>query len=179
DITSWIKPMAPWIVAFFVALSSSTSSSISLEGKSRWLMCSAPVSATIIFNSKIAVSLTYLLPSVLISCSLLAISFQTNLIETIVLFIIPLMFSVFISVAGLAFNLRLPKYDWTSEYQAVKQSVSVLATMGTGFASVLFFLVLTALLQVIYAWIQLLAIILIIAATIVLYRRLAAKTLYL
>lgn len=179
DITSWIKPMAPWIVAFFAAISSSTSASISLEGNSRWLMCSAPVPATIIFNSKIAVSLTYLFPSVLISCSLLAISFHTNLIETIALFIIPLLFSVFISVVGLVINLKLPKYDWTSEYQAVKQSASVLATIGTGFASVLFFIVLTASLQIISAWIWLLAIILIISATLVLYRRLAAQILYL
>jgi len=178
DILSWVKPMAPWIVTFFAAISTATSASISLEGKSRWLMCSAPVPAKVIFNSKIAVSLTYLLPSVLISCTLLTISFQTNIVETIALFIIPLLFSVFISVVGLALNLKFPKYDWASEYHAVKQSASVLATVGTGIASVLVFYVLTALLHAISAWIGLLAIIFIITMTLVVYRRLTAQTLY-
>ncbi|WCF10896.1 hypothetical protein NDS46_14065 [Paenibacillus thiaminolyticus] len=178
DIMTWIKPMSPWIVTFFVAISTATSSSISLEGKSRWLMCSAPVTPTVIFNSKIAVSLSYLIPSIFISCTLLAISLQTGFIETIALFAIPLLYSVFISVVGLSFNLKFPKYDWTSEYHAVKQSVSVLATVGTGIGSVLVFYALTASLQAISAWIQLLAIILIIAATLVVYRRLTTKALY-
>ncbi|WII40203.1 hypothetical protein [Paenibacillus thiaminolyticus] len=74
--------------------------------------------------------------------------------------------------------MKFPKYDWTSEYHAVKQSVSVLATVGTGIGSVLVFYALTASLQAISAWIQLLAIILIIAATLVVYRRLTTKALY-
>jgi len=178
DIASWIKLMAPWIVTFFVAISTATSSSISLEGKSRWLMCSAPVPAKVVYNSKIAVSLSYLIPSILISCTMLTIGLQTNLIETIALFIVPLLFSIFISVVGLALNLKYPKYDWTSEYHAVKQSVSVLATVGTGIALVFVFYVLTASLQAISEWIQLLAIILFITTTLVVYRRLAAQILY-
>lgn len=178
DMMLWIKLLAPWLVTLLVAMSASTTSSISLEGKSRWLMCSAPVPATVIFDSKIAVSLTYLIPSILISCTLLAVSLQTNLMQTFYLFVIPLLFSVFISVVGLALNLKLPKYDWSSEYQAVKQSVSVLATLGVGFASTLVFCFLTASLQAISIWIQLLAIVLIAAATFVLYRRLAVKTLF-
>ncbi len=178
EITSWIKPLAPWIVTLFVAISTSTSSSISLEGKSRWLMCSAPIPAKVIFNSKIAVSLSYLVPSILISCTLLAISLQTNLIQTTTLFLIPLSFSAFISVVGLEINLRFPRYDWTSETQAVKQSVAVLATQGTGIATILVFYALTAALQAIFVLIQSLAIILIIVATLVIYRRLAAQALY-
>lgn len=178
DALVWIKPMMPWIATFFVSISTATSSSLSLEGKSRWLMCSAPVPSTVIFNAKIAVSLSYLIPSVLISCTLLAISVQTNLAETIALFIIPLLFSVCISVIGLAYNLKYPKYDWTSEYHAVKQSASVLATIGTGFSSVLVFYVLTASFPAFSSWIQLLAVVLIAAATIAVYKKISASALY-
>ncbi len=178
DIMTWIKPMAPWIVTLLVAMSSSTPCSISLEGKSRWLMCSAPVPAKVIFNSKIAVSLTYLVPSILVSCLLMAVSFQTSIMETSLLFLIPLLFSVFISVVGLSFDLKFPKYDWTSEYQAVKQSAAVLATIGTGFVSVFVFYILTALLLDVYVWIQLFVVVLISVATVVIYKRLVAKTLY-
>lgn len=178
EIILWIKPMIPWTVTFFVAISSATSASISLEGKSKWLMFSAPVSPTVIFNSKIAVSLTYLLPTVLISCSLLAVNLHTNIIETIFLLTIPLLYSIFISVVGLAFNLKFPVFDWKSEYYVVKQSVSVFATIGTGIASVLFFNILATLLSVIYPWILLLEILLIFAVTFVVYRRLTAQTFY-
>lgn len=178
DITLWINLLAPWIVTLFVAISTSTTSSVSLEGKSRWLMCSAPVPAKVIFNSKIAVSLTYLIPAVLIGCSLLAIRLQTNPIETIALFLIPLLFSVFISVVGLAYNLKFPKYDWTNETQAVKQSVPVLATLGTGFVSVMVFCALTAALQHISIWIQLSASVLIILVTLVIYKKLGKQVIF-
>lgn len=178
DIMVWVKPVVPWLVTFFVAMSTATASSISLEGKSRWLMCSIPVPSKVIFDAKIAASLAYLFPSVWISCSLLAIRLQTNVMETIALFTIPLLFSVFISVIGLAYNLKYTKYDWTSEYQAVKQSVSVMATGGTGLAAVFIFYALTAALQAISAWIHLFAIGLIAVATLVVYRKLAVRTLY-
>ncbi|QIB70214.1 hypothetical protein Ami103574_13340 [Aminipila butyrica] len=175
DIMLWIQPISPWLVTFFVSISAATSSAISLEGKSNWLMCSAPVKPIVIFNSKIAVSLSYLIPSILISCTLLAISLQTGFLETLALFTIPLVYAVFISIAGLFFNLKFPKYDWTSEYQAVKQSIAVLATIGTGIVSVLSFYILTASLIAIAGWIQLLAVILILAGILVLYRSLATK----
>lgn len=178
DIAMWIKPLSPWLVTFFVGISTAASSSISLEGKSRWLMCSAPVSSTVIFNAKIAVSLTYLVPSVFISCILLAIGLQTGFIETIILFAIPLLFSVFITVVGLVFNLKFPKYDWTSEYHAVKQSVSVIATVGTGIVTVLIFCILTALLKDISMWIGIFSIVIIAVATYMVYKRLTARKLY-
>lgn len=179
DVMAWINPLAPWIVALFVSISTSTTSSISLEGKSRWLMCSAPVSAKVVFNSKIAVSLTYLIPSVLISCTLLTINLHTGVIETIALFVIPLLYSIFISVVGLAYNLKFPKYDWTSEVQPIKQSVSVLATMGTGSGSVLVICaIITALQSDMYMWIHLLAAILIIFATAAIYKSLAKRIIY-
>jgi ABC-2 type transport system permease protein len=177
-IELWIKPMAPWAVASFAAISTATPSSISLEGNSRWLMCSAPVPARVIFNSKIAVTLSYLAPSALISSSLLAARLQASALETIALFAVPLLFSAFISVVGLAINLKFPKYGWTSEYQAVKQSVSVLATMGTGIGTVLFLSVAAFLLKGIPALALALPIILLVSATALVYRKLGAQKLY-
>ncbi len=179
DIMSVIKPLAPWIITFLVSISSATSSAISLEGKSRWIMCSAPVTTKVVFNSKIAVSLSYMVPSILISSTLIAISLQTNFIETIALFVIPLLFCIFICVAGLVFNLKFPKYDWTSEYQAVKNSASGLATMGTGMGLVFAFYILTFLLIEI-PWLTLLvAIVVLLPATVIIYRRITALKLYL
>lgn len=178
DIVTWAKPFAPCIVALFAAISSSTSSSISLEGKYRWIMCSSPVPANVIFKAKISVNLSYLIPSVLISSALLTISLQTDVIETIALFIIPLLFSVFISVIGLAFNLKFPKYDWTTEEQAVKQSLPPLATMGTGFISVLLLFTANFLLSAIPGLALFVEVILIAVVIFAVYRKLGKKKLY-
>ena len=44
--------------------------------------------------------------------------------------------ALFISVLGIYLNIKFPKYDWTSEYYAVKGgAISVLATIGGGMAS--------------------------------------------
>jgi ABC-2 type transport system permease protein len=159
-------------------MSASTTSAISLEGKSRWLMCSAPVQAKVIFDSKIAVSLTYLVPSVLISCTLFAVSLKTGFVETIALFAIPLLFSAFISVVGLAFNLKFPKYDWTSETQAVKQSTAVIATLGIGFGSAAVLYILSILLMNTPIITYLLAIALVLPVTMLVYKKISVRNLY-
>ena len=56
--------------------------------------------------------------------------------QTVLLFIIPTVYAFFISVLGIYLNIKFPKYDWTSEYYAVKGgAISVLATVGGGMAS--------------------------------------------
>lgn len=178
DIMGLGRLIAPWAVSVFVGISSTTASSVSLEGKSRWLMCSMPVSAKTVFDSKIAVNLTVLIPSVLISGVLMAVSLQTSPIETVALFVIPLAYSFFIAVVGLAFNLKYPKYDWTSEYYAVKQSISVICTVGVGLIIAIIFCGLAFLFRNNPAIMLLIAIVTIIVSTTGVYRKLREQTLY-
>lgn len=95
-------------------------------------MCSVPVRAIDIFNSKIAVNLTVICPFVLISAILLGFKMEVSFLQAVLLFIVPAVYACFISVLGMYMNVKFPKYDWTSEYYAVKGgAISVLATMGS------------------------------------------------
>lgn len=117
-------------------LTSTTAASLSLEGKNRWIMCSAPTQARTVYNSKIAVNLTVILPVLYISAIFIRIAIPCSLMQTVLLFIIPTVYTFFISVLGVYLNIKFPKYDWTSEYYAVKGgAISVLATVGGGMAS--------------------------------------------
>ncbi len=117
-------------------LTSTTAASLSLEGKNRWIMCSAPTQARTVYNSKIAVNLTVILPVLYISAIFIRIAITCSLMQTVLLFIIPTVYAFFISVLGVYLNIKFPKYDWTSEYYAVKGgAISVLATVGGGMAS--------------------------------------------
>lgn len=128
----------PLGVSAFACLSCSTSASLSLEGKSRWLMCSAPVPPEKVFRSKIAVNLAVLLPCLWLSLLLLRLAFPLDAVQTVLLVFTPTCYALFISVMGMWCNVKFPRYDWSSEYYAVKGgAVSVLAGTGAGLASCL------------------------------------------
>jgi len=126
----------PFLMCFFVIMSAITSVSMNLEGKARWLPFSLPITSKDLFNAKIAMCMTIHIPAILISAPLFALAFQTNFVTALLLFVLPLCSSFFIAVLGLAVNLKFPRYDWTSEYYAVKQSASVLVTLALAFAFV-------------------------------------------
>lgn len=96
-------------------------------------MCSVPVKTITVFNAKILVNLTVVLPILWISLVLLRVAFPQTAIQTIFLFGTPTIYALFISIIGMLLNVKYPRYDWTSEYYAVKGgAVSVLATVGVG-----------------------------------------------
>ena len=51
--------------------------------------------------------------------------------------IVPASVAVFVTVFGLFVDARRPRFDWKSEYEPVKRSVSVTITVFSGFAIVL------------------------------------------
>ncbi|HBG4987947.1 Uncharacterised protein [Clostridioides difficile] len=131
-----LRGVLPFVIAIFITMTSTASASLSLEGKSRWIMCSIPVRAIDIFNAKIAVNLTVIFPFMLISTVLLGITMKVSLIQAVFLCIVPTVYALFISVFGMYMNVKFPKYDWTSEYYAIKGgSISVLSSMGVGMLS--------------------------------------------
>lgn len=135
-LSQMLRQMLPMVIAVFITMTSTTAASLSLEGKNRWLMCSAPVRTIDIFNSKIAVNLTVISPFAVASILLLGIRMKVSPVQITLLCIVPAVYACFISVLGMYMNVRFPKYDWTSEYYAVKGgAVSVLATMGVGLLS--------------------------------------------
>ncbi|MFT4005728.1 MAG: hypothetical protein QM683_08840 [Lacrimispora sp.] len=131
-----LQHMAPFFPALFVVMSSTTAVSLNMEGKNRWILSSLPVSAKAIFDSKILVNLTVLLPPIIFSGPILAMIFPLNYFSVLMIFVTPAVYAVFIAVVGLSVNLRFPKFDWKSPQQAVKQSMSVMVTMLAGFLAI-------------------------------------------
>lgn len=131
-----LRSALPMVIAVFISMTSTASASLSLEGKSRWIMCSVPVRAIDIFHSKMAVNLTVICPFALASALLLGIKMEVSLSQGVLMCVVPTVYACFISVLGMYMNVKFPKYDWTSEYYAVKGgAISVLATLGAGMLS--------------------------------------------
>lgn len=99
-------------------------------------MCSVPARARTVYNSKIAVNLTVILPVLYAGVIFIRIAVPCSLAQTVLCFFIPTAYAFFISVLGLYLNIMFPKYDWTSEYYAVKGgAISGLAAVLGGMAS--------------------------------------------
>lgn len=178
-LSQMLRGVLPLVIAVFITMTSTASASLSLEGKSRWIMCSTPVRAIDIFNSKIAVNLTVICPFVLISAILLGFKMEISLIQAIFLCAIPTVYACFISVLGMYMNVKFPKYDWTSEYYAVKGgAISVLATMGIGMLSSLVPLFICAAFQSYSSLVMIATIIILLAISSMLYGKLQRYQLY-
>ena len=124
---------APLLIAvalsFLASMDIITAPSVSLEGKTLWILRSMPVSARQILAAKLKLhELLCAIPTLFLSVAA-AVTLRTDALGWAALVLIPQLFVLFSGAFGLMMNLLLPKLDWTSEAVAVKQSGSVLVTM--------------------------------------------------
>lgn len=123
DFSSSFIHLTPLVMCVFCSINCSTHSCISLEGKFFWIAKSIPVRPIKIFMSKIMVNMTTIIPSVILVASVLAIYLKSSLIMYIYMIITPILFGLFISIAGLILNLLFPNFNWKNEIRVIKQSL--------------------------------------------------------
>ena len=128
NINEYLSNFAPLFIASMLSLSCPASSAISLEGKNIWILQSSPVKVKTILNSKIAVNLTLHLIGYMISIFAFMLKLDMNFIQVINLIIVPICYSIFITVIGISLNKKYPNYEWESEMMIVKQSIPVIVS---------------------------------------------------
>ena len=128
NINEYLSNFAPLFIASMLLLSCPAASAISLEGKNIWILQSSPVKVKMILNSKIAVNLTLHLIGYMISMFAFTLKLDMNFIQVINLIIVPICYSIFITVIGISLNKKYPNYEWESEMMVVKQSMPVIVS---------------------------------------------------
>lgn len=132
-----INRVMPMALAFMCGFSSTTTSSISMEGKQWWLVRSLPVSTGQILSGKMLVNLTMALPCYAAAQILLLLSSGGTVAERMWTVIVPFVYIMFGTVLGIAINCRMPIFEWESESAVVKQSGATLAALVVNFITVL------------------------------------------
>lgn len=132
DFTSYFVLGGPVIFSVICAMSCTTNSSISLEGKNLWIIKSLPININKLFIAKILVNLTILLPTIFIGTFILAFIAKISLFDFLLMLFVPSVYALFISGFGLLINLYFPDFDWVNEIKVIKQSIAVLVSMATG-----------------------------------------------
>lgn len=122
-----------FIIAATGAITTTTASSISMEGKQYWILQTMPVSTKMIIDSKILLNLLIAFPFYLVTeiCMMLACHFDP--VQCVWFLVIPMVYIVLSAVVGLSMNLKFPVMNWENETAVVKQSMAVMLTMLINF----------------------------------------------
>lgn len=132
QISGLLSPLLAAALCFCALMICTTAPSISLEGDKLWILRSSPLTARQVFWGKLALDLCLLVPAVLVSTAVLALSLPIKGLDLLCLAALPLCFGLVNALIGLYANLCLPRFDYASDTAAVKQSASVMvASLGS------------------------------------------------
>lgn len=122
----------PIAISFCVVMTCPSTASISLEGRSWWIVKSLPVTYKQVYLSKAAVNFTIVAPAIL-DAAIIGDIFRLGIAKTCLLMLVTAASAVFISFLGLLINLILPNFTWISEVVVIKQSAAMIVTIFSGF----------------------------------------------
>ena len=137
NVNEYFSNLSPLFIAAMLVISCPAASAISLEGKNIWILQSSPVKVKTILNSKIALNLTLHMIGYIISVFVFILKLDMNFIQILNLIIVPICYSLFITVTGVALNKKYPNYEWESEMIVVKQSMPVILSGLTGIVAII------------------------------------------
>jgi len=123
--------LAPYLNPVFVALICFLSStvfisapSVSLEGKSLWILQSFPVDGGDVLISKAKLHMVICLPAVFLASLACIVITKLSLFQILLTILLPAVFTILCALLGVVINLRFPKFDWINETIVIKQSLS-------------------------------------------------------
>lgn len=125
------------ISCFACSLSPTTPSSVSLEGKSMWILKSSPIEYRDIKNSKLFVSYVVAIPFLVINTIIALVWKRFIWYDYLFILAIPTLTAIVSSKIGLLTNLMKVRLDFDNPAKVIKQSLPVLLTMLFSFLIVM------------------------------------------
>lgn len=129
ELKEYLAPIFIMGIVGMSAMNFISAPSISLEGKNLWIAQSIPVKTMDILMAKVDLHLLICLPPVLLASTVSAYVIKADALQIILLFLVPIIYTIFSALFGLVLNLKFPKFNWLNETVAVKQSLSTFLAM--------------------------------------------------
>lgn len=131
-----IPDMAAMIAVTFLcllaAMNDMATPSLSMEGKSIWIPKSLPVKPQQVIRAKTAVQFILTELPVLFGVVCVAIVIRADIAVRVMMCLMPLAFTAFLSVYDMTIGVKMPFLNWTSENILIKQSSSILLVLFSG-----------------------------------------------
>lgn len=99
--------------------------SVSLEGKSLWILQSLPVDLKDVIRAKIALQLKLTLPPVLFASAAAGIALCPDAAGWFFIMVLPALAALFFAAFGMLTGIRHANLNWTNELVPIKQSAAV------------------------------------------------------
>ena len=124
-------------VCMMASMNDITAPSVSLEGKSLWLIQSLPVSAWDVLKAKLNLHIAVTTLPVVFCSVCVIIAMHPTAAVTAYVIVLPLLFMLLVALFGLAVNLKTPNLKWTNETVPVKHSMGVFVSLMGGWVFVI------------------------------------------
>ena len=131
-VKALLPALGAMVVCVLGALNPITAPSISLEGKSLWVLQSLPVPTGAVLRAKERLQLVLCFPPTLLFCLALAFVLRFDLLSCLLSLLISALFIAVMADLGLMMNLLKPNLTWTSEVAPVKQGLPVVVCLFGG-----------------------------------------------
>lgn len=117
-----------------------TAPSMSLEGRSLWLIQSLPITPWQVLRAKMKMQLILTEIPTIVCLACIAFVCQLKMVEVLILALQVISYVFLIAVFGMFLGIKKPIFTWTNEIVPIKQSASVMITMfgGIGYTILLF-----------------------------------------
>ena len=128
-------------ICMIATMNDMTAPSVSLEGKSLWLVQSFPIDSHQVLGAKLKLHLILtIIPAIPL---IVAVEWliKPSPVFGILVPITVVLFVLLMGVLGLCVNLKMPNLNWTSEIVPIKQSMGVMITLFGGWAIIMAFAV--------------------------------------
>lgn len=132
--TGFIPLMLCAAVCMLASMNDMAAPSVSLEGKSLWLLQSLPVTPWQVLKAKLAMQMILTAVPALLCIVCTAIIYPYTAPELVLVLLVSMAFVMLSAMLGLFLGLKMPNLTWTSEITPIKQSACVMITMFSGFA---------------------------------------------
>lgn len=121
------------LVCLLASMNLMAAPSVSLEGRTLWLVQSLPVRPWQVLRAKLQLQLVLTAVPALIAAVCAAVAAARPVGETLLLLAVPLGYVLLLALFGLFAGLKLPNLTWTNEITPIKQGGSVMLALFGGF----------------------------------------------
>lgn len=121
------------VICTVASMNDMASPSVSLEGKSLWLVQSLPVVPWQVLRAKLSVQFILTAPLAIFCFVCAVIIYPFAPVQILVMLLVLLSYTLLSALFGLFIGLKMPNLTWTNEITPIKQSLGVLLALFGGF----------------------------------------------
>lgn len=121
------------VLCGFASMNFMTAPSVSLEGKSLWLLQSLPIDTWKIYQAKIRLQLILTGLPMFLCIVCIAAVYPLYLSQLLMIFLFAASYVWLMALTGLLLGIKMPVLTWTNEIMPIKQGAPVMITLFGGF----------------------------------------------